>query len=339
MKATNFPPLRIGVIGTGGITEKMLTLQSPTIRFDAVCSRSNETGQAYAQKHSVPKVYTDIQALVSDPQIDAIYIATPNKYHTEQAEIALRAGKHVLCEKPMGITSASVRHIIDIARTQNLICLEALRTLFNPGFAIVHQTLHEIAPLRRITARYGKYSSRYDRFLAGQTPNAFDPSLGNAALYDLGVYCIAPTLALIDARKPTRINGAHTFLRNGFEAQGTVTADFDTFLADWVYSKISDNRIPSEIQGEKGTLIIHEWDRMDRLHLILRDGTSREITVPTENIDLQYELHAFQKMIWGQIDPSPYNAISIRTAEVMESVNVYGEERGVTESIDAIRVE
>ncbi len=104
--------------------------------------------------------------------------------------MALEHKKHVLCEKVMAVNEAEVRSMIDCARRNQVVLLEAMRPDFDPAFDIVEQNLNRIGRLRRATFEFCQYSSRYDKFREGIVMNAFDPTLGNAAVMDIGVYCI-----------------------------------------------------------------------------------------------------------------------------------------------------
>ena len=316
--------LRIGIVGTGLIAEKMITAGTSLsdVTFTAVSSRSAETGADFARRFSLSQSYTSVEEMAADSGIDAIYIASPNCYHARQALTAMRAGKHVLCEKPLTTTAEDAHLLFDTARENGVICLEAMRTIFNPGFAVVQNNLYRLGTLRRVLAVYCKYSSRYDSFKRGEEPNAFTPRLGNAALMDLGVYCVEPTIAIL-GRKPKQVATSHVFLAGDFEGQGTISANFEGVQGDWMYSKIANSHVRSEIQGEEGTLLIDHWDRMEGLTLILRDGTREDMSVPTAEIDLCYELAAFAEMVKDGTGQENYNQWSMQTVETLERICNY----------------
>ena len=94
--------MNIGILGTGSIARTMAAefAKVPAFRCEAVCSRQQATGEALAQQFGIPKVYTDYDAMLADPDIELVYIATPNSLHYAQTKAALLAGKNVLCEKP-----------------------------------------------------------------------------------------------------------------------------------------------------------------------------------------------------------------------------------------------
>ena len=223
----------------------------------------------------------------------------------------------LLCEKPMATTYIDCDGMVLQAHNSHVILLEAMRTLFAPGFARLHQLIPEIGTLRRITAGYCQYSSRYDSYLSGGRPNAFDPRLNNAAVADLGVYCIAPTIAM--AGEPQKVLSCCNKLGE-FEAQGGALAQYPTFLADWRWSKIADSPLPSAIEGEKGAILIGKWDTMSPLTLCLRGQEPKPIPIEDETSPLYAELDAFISMIKRRGGNEGYLSISLATCRVLDEI-------------------
>lgn len=124
----------IGILGTGGIAEKMaLTLsRMPEVRLLAAAARDEERARAFAQRHDAPKAYGSYLALAQDPDIDLIYIATPNNCHREHALLCLEHGKHVLCEKPFTINESEAIEVFAKATEKKLLVTEALWTRYMP---------------------------------------------------------------------------------------------------------------------------------------------------------------------------------------------------------------
>ena len=261
--------MNLGILGTGSIARTMAAefAKVPAFHCAAVCSRQKATGEALAQSFGIPKVYTDYDAMLADPDIDLIYIAIPNSLHYRQAKAALLAGKNVLCEKPFVPTVAEADELIGLAKERHLFLFEAITTAHHPNYALVKEHLPDIGPLRIVSCTFCQYSSRYDSYLSGGRPNAFDARLNNAAVADLGVYCIAPTIAM--AGEPQKLLSCCNKLGE-FEAQGSAIAQYPGFLADWRWSKIADSPLPSAIEGEKGAILIGKWDTMSPLTLCLR---------------------------------------------------------------------
>ncbi|MEG1477070.1 MAG: Gfo/Idh/MocA family oxidoreductase [Oscillospiraceae bacterium] len=309
--------LRFAIVGTGNISRRFIAAigDEPTCEAVALLSRNSEGGKAFAKEFSIPLVFDTIEDLCAAPGIDAVYIANPNGMHASTAIQMLLAGKHVLCEKPIASTLPEAQAMVVTARQCGKVLLEAMPTLFYPGFDILRTLLPRVGTLRRVTAVYCQYSSRYDAVKNGEQRNAFDRTLGNAALLDLGIYCIEPTLALLGL--PEELCAKSVFL-NGFEAQGTVTARFGGAQADFIYSKISDSRLPSEIQGEDGSIIVARWPNMEHFTLLPREGAAEEFSAPLCENDLVYELRAFIKMVSDGTGHEVYNDLSLAAMSVID---------------------
>ncbi|HEY4390743.1 MAG TPA: Gfo/Idh/MocA family oxidoreductase, partial [Paenibacillus sp.] len=115
--------VRFGIIGTNWITERFIDAAMETERFElaAVYSRTEEKGRAFAAKYGNPAVYSEVSAMASSSEIDAVYIASPNSLHMEHAILCMDQGKHVLCEKPMASNVAEIRKMIEAAKRNNVI--------------------------------------------------------------------------------------------------------------------------------------------------------------------------------------------------------------------------
>ena len=182
--------MNIGILGTGSIARTMVAefAKVPAFRCEAVCSRQRATGEALAQQFGIPKVYTDYDAMLADPDIELVYIATPNSLHYAQTRAALLAGKNVLCEKPFVPTVAEADELIALAKEKHLFLFEAITTAHHPNYALAKQYLDDIGSLRIVSCTFCQYSSRYDALLSGQVPPVFDPACCGGALMDLNLY-------------------------------------------------------------------------------------------------------------------------------------------------------
>ena len=240
--------------------------------------------------------------------------------------MALEHKKHVLCEKVMAVNEAEVRSMIDCARRNQVVLLEAMRPDFDPAFDIVEQNLNRIGRLRRATFEFCQYSSRYDKFREGIVMNAFDPTLGNAAVMDIGVYCIHSLVRLFGM--PQEIQAFSTKLSNDFDGSGIVLMKYETMIAEAVYSKISVSVNPSVIQGEDGSILIDYISKPEKICLQLREGArdtlegaGREILpfIPADN-NMIYEIQEFIKLINENNIDHKYLQYSLDTIRVIDEV-------------------
>ena len=246
--------MNIGILGTGSIARTMAAefAKVPAFRCEAVCSRQQATGEALAQQFGIPKVYTDYDAMLADPDIELVYIATPNSLHYAQTKAALLAGKNVLCEKPFVPTVAEADELIALAKEKHLFLFEAITTAHHPNYALAKQYLDDIGSLRIVSCTFCQYSSRYDAFCAGQTPPVFDPLCAGGALMDLGVYNVSYIVGLFG--EPNKAVYAANMERN-IDTSGVLMMDYSGFKAVSLAAK--DCAAPARciIQGTKGYIL------------------------------------------------------------------------------------
>lgn len=325
MKTDSERPIRIGVIGTNYISDNFCTaaMQVPGIELYAVYSRKQETGEAFARKYGIGHIHSDYDQFLSCG-LDAVYVASPNYVHCAQTLKALEQKKHVLCEKVMAVNEKEVSAMIECALRNKAVLLEAMRPDFDPAFTAVESALPRIGKLRRATFEYCQYSGRYDSFRNGEVLNAFDPSLCNAAIMDIGVYCIHSLVRFFGA--PRDIKAFSTFLDNGFEGSGIVLMKYDGFLAEAVYSKISVSVNPCVIQGEDGSILINHIGQPQAIEVRRRSGTrdplnggiSEMLPLSAVPNNMVYEIQEFLRLIRAGEVRHKYLQYSLDAIRVMD---------------------
>ena len=319
--------LKIGMIGTNFISDDFCeaAAQVPGAELFAVYSRKQETGDAFAAKHNIPRVYTDYDEFL-DSGLDAVYVASPNFAHCSQTLKALDHKKHVLCEKVMAVNEQEVRSMIDCARQNNVVLLEAMRPDFDPAYDLIEQNLPRIGKLRRATFEFCQYSSRYDSFREGIIQNAFNPELGNAAVMDIGVYCIHSLVRLFGA--PKNVKAFSTKLSNGFDGSGIVLLEYEDMTAEAVYSKIAVSVNPSVLQGEDGSIMIDYISKPESVSLRLRESARDTLAggaieklpyTPVKN-NMIFESQEFLKLVEKKEADHKYLKHSLDTIRVLDEV-------------------
>ena len=319
--------LRIGMIGTNFISDDFCEAASQVSGAElfAIYSRNQETGDAFAAKHGIPRVYTDYDAFL-DSGLDAVYVASPNFAHCSQTLKALNHQKHVLCEKVMAVNEQEVRSMIDCARENKVVLLEAMRPDFDPAYNLIQEALPRIGKLRRATFEFCQYSSRYDSYRDGVVQNAFNPELGNAAVMDIGVYCIHSLVRLFGA--PKNVKALSTRLPNGFDGSGIVLMEYDGMTAEAVYSKIAVSVNPSVLQGEDGSIMIDYVSKPETISLRLREGSRDSLEggnieklpfTPVKN-NMIFEIQEFLKLIQKKEVDHKYLKYSLDTIRVLDEV-------------------
>lgn len=312
--------VRLGVIGTNWITDRFISAASEAGGFEltAVYSRTKETADDFADKYQLKYTYTDLDAFASSAEIDAVYIASPNSLHAGQAILCMDHGKHVLVEKSIASNTKEVRQMIEAAKRNQVLLMEAVKTTFLPNFKAVEENLHKIGPVRRYFASYCQYSSRYDKYKEGIVLNAFNPDYSNGSLMDIGVYCIYPMVKLFG--RPHSLQANAFMLDSGVDGQGSILFDYGELDGAVLYSKISNSYLPSEIQGENGSIIMDNISEPTRVEIKYKDGRSEDVTRAQKENTMYYEAREFMELISAGDIESGINTLnqSLVTAEVLE---------------------
>ena len=190
--------IRWGVIGSGIIADKWLagSMQVPDMQVVAIASRSAERAKPLAEKYGIVTVCASIEALLARADIDAVYIATPHTSHYEWTMLSLAHGKHVLCEKPMGINEQEESAMVAYAKEKQCFLMEATWMRFFPMMQALREEIASgvIGELRCIRASF-----TFQKKGAGKEHRLFNPELAGGALLDVGIYCLHFCEALLGA--------------------------------------------------------------------------------------------------------------------------------------------
>ncbi len=194
-------PLRWGILGTGGIARTFaadLRLTDSGV-VAAVGSRGRASADRFADEFGVASRHASYADLVADAGVDVVYVATPHPLHRDNALLALRAGKHVLVEKPFTMNAAQAREIVAVARERGLFAMEAMWTRFLPHVTVIRDWLARglLGDIVTVTADHGQW------FAPDASFRLFAPDLGGGALLDLGIYPVS--FASLVLGRPSRI--------------------------------------------------------------------------------------------------------------------------------------
>ncbi|MBL4910157.1 MAG: Gfo/Idh/MocA family oxidoreductase [Alteromonadaceae bacterium] len=288
------------IVGSNFISDTFLMAAQQVAEFDfyGICSRKKSTAQTFIKKNRYNKpvkIFLTLHDVCSDPQVDAVYIASPNHLHASQAIQCLQAKKHVLGEKPSAANLRELQEVFAAAQTNNCLYMEAFMTSYLPNFQRLKNNLPRLGKIRKFHGRFEQYSSRYDAYLKGNIPNWCRLDYANGALVDIGIYPLALILALWG--NPDHIMASAIKLATGVDAAGDMLLTYKqtttTKQAMINYSKITQGSNISEFQGELGRIEIKEISQLKHMTLILNDGTKEVISLPFEPNIMQYELISF----------------------------------------------
>ncbi|MGG1292623.1 Gfo/Idh/MocA family oxidoreductase [Bacillus smithii] len=312
--------IKFAIIGTNWITEEFIKAakEVPDFSLKAVYSRTEEKAKEFAAKVGAELTFTNLEEMAKSDEIDAVYIASPNSFHAEQAILLMNRGKHVICEKPMASNTKEVQAMIEAAQQNNVVLMEAMKTTLLPNFQAIRKHIHKIGKIRRYFASYCQYSSRYDAYKQGTVLNAFNPKFSNGSLMDLGVYCLYPMVVLFG--KPLNVKANSVKLETGVDGEGSVILDYGEMDAVVQYSKISNSYIPAEIQGEEGSIIIDAIHTPQKVEIRYRDGRIEDITETQDHHPMYYEAKEFIELIQNGKQQSEINSHqhSLTTIEIIE---------------------
>jgi predicted dehydrogenase len=238
-----------GIVGTGGIAHRFAAdlAHAPGARIAAVQSRSIEKAREFRTAFGVDRTYTELDALLADSAVDAVYIATPNALHAEQALQAIAAGKPVLVEKPMALSTADAERIEKASLARGVFVMEAMWTRFLPA---VQRAKAKIAAgdIGSVTAIRANLSYSREE-VAG---SRFFDAQGGGALFDLGVYPISLTLHLLGC--PNSVSGRWQAAHSGVDRSAEIDLHYDGAIAGLScgFDRVGENSFL--IEGTGGTL-------------------------------------------------------------------------------------
>ncbi len=244
------PALRWGVIGTGIAGSFVAALHAHTAqRAVAVAARDAAKTQAFAIDHGIATVHGNPTALIDDPQVDVVYIATPHPLHHDLALEAIAAGKHVLIEKPIAMSAEEARAITDAGRAAGVLVQEAMWTRYLPQADIIRQVLADgvLGEVWLVRADFG-FVMPFD-----PSHRLWDPELGGGALLDAGVYPISFVSSVLGA--PTSVTAVGSVTPTGVDERADLlltTASGATALAST--SLVTSMPVTASILGSGGRL-------------------------------------------------------------------------------------
>jgi len=313
------------IIGTSWISEEFsaASLCSDLV-LAGIYSRSGEKGAAFARKLGLPDIpiFFSIEELADAPDIKAVYIASPNSFHVSQSEALLRAGKHVLCEKPIATSPGELKQLQALAQNRGLAYMEAIMYLSTPARQAVKAVLPELGEITGAHFDFSQLSSRYDELAAGGVPNVFSATMRGGALNDLGIYCAYPAMDFFGP--PLGMQAQAHLLPTGVDGAGTALLRFPGFTLSLTWSKLGQSRGVSQIMGTKGTLTIRSISQFQGVTFHPRDGEARELAAPMQKHEvMQYEARAFCDYILGRPSAVPYkeaSALALAVAQCMEGI-------------------
>jgi len=311
-------PLRWGLIGTGLIATEFARDMTVTHsgRVAAIGSRSQESADRFAVQFDVPHAHASYEALVADPEVDVVYVATPHPMHHANALLALEANKPVLVEKAFTMNATEARELVAAARSKELFLMEAMWTRFLPHTAEIKRLIAEgaLGEIVSITADHGQW------FVKDPAFRLFAPDLGGGALLDLGVYPVSFASMILGA--PARIVSLITPAFTGVDGQTSMLFGYPSG-AQAILTCTSSAKTPtrSAIVGTEARIEIEgDFYGPSSFTLVGRDGNTTRFEPAHEGGGLHYEADEVARCLREGLSESPLMPLE-ETVSIMETMD------------------
>lgn len=291
--------MKLAVLGTGMIVKEVLPVLQEIDGIEVVSilstPRSISVAQELAQQYGINQYTSDYDAVLSNPEVDTIYVGTPNHTHYDYAKRGLEAGKHIICEKPFTLYLEELETLADIAERKQLFLLEAITNQYLSNFAFLKENLEKIGDIKIVACNYSQYSSRYDAFKRGEIAPAFNPEMGGGALRDLNIYNIHLVVGLFG--EPQSVQYLPNMERQ-VDTSGMLLMDYTDFKVVCIGAKDCSAEIKSTIQGTKGSLVVYgPTNAMPEVSLALNGQQAEVVNLNTPKHRMYDEFVAFEKML------------------------------------------
>jgi D-xylose 1-dehydrogenase (NADP+, D-xylono-1,5-lactone-forming) len=276
-----------GIMSTARINRLFLAgaRQSADVYVLAVASRDQASAERYAQEQGIERAHEGYDALLADPEVEAVYISLPNALHVDWTVRALEAGKHVLCEKPLSRHPTEVQRAFDVAEREGRLLMEAFMYRHNPQTRRLTELVDEgaVGRMRMIRAAFG--------FVADDPANVrLSAGLDGGALMDVGCYCVSGARLL--AGEPERVSAEQAIGGDGIDLVFAGTMRFrDDVLAHFDAGLALATRDELEVVGDAGSLFLDDpWHcRAPVIELRRDDGMQRIELEPVDSYRLEAE--------------------------------------------------
>ncbi len=292
-----------GILGLGNIANQFafdLALVD-TAELYAVASRNQDNANAFAQKHQATVAYDDYEALINDPLVDIIYIATPHDSHASLAVKALNTKKHVLCEKPVALNHHQASQMIAASQANNCFFMEAFWTRFNPSFQQALQKVRqgELGEIRYINADFSY-------LINNPGGRMTQMELGGGSLLDMGVYPLM--LAYTILGKPEKVLASGLFFETGADQQTAMILQYKNAQALLQSSFMSHSNMVATISGTAGRINLNAFWYEAQGFSFTKNDHQTEYSFPTKGRGFTYEIEECHKCIQnGVIESSVWS--------------------------------
>ncbi|KAK3066696.1 hypothetical protein LTR53_016849 [Teratosphaeriaceae sp. CCFEE 6253] len=273
-------------------------------KLHSVYSRSQDQAKSFASKYDCSNTYTSLDKFFGNDGLQAVYIASPNSLHYEQAKQALKAKRHVILEKPATSTSEELDDLFQIAQEEGVFIIEAFRHIQEANYKLLQKLVKDekrLGPVYGASFTYASYSSRYNNVLAGEVPNIFSLDFSGGSLVDIGIYPVTFAIALF--AEPKEQTYVPFVCRTGVDGGGVIVLRYENFGVQINHSNSYTSAAVCEVYGDKGTITVNgttdistmkHWDPQSKKTEELAGSYK---TVEKPNVNMEEEAVEFARII------------------------------------------
>lgn len=286
-----------GILGAGGIAGAFARdLATAGLRTVAVGSRDGDRARDFAERHGIPNVHVGYEALVKDPEVDVIYVATPHSHHREHALLAIEAGKHVLVEKAFTTNGDDAQAVVDAARAKGVFAMEAMWTRFLPTMVAVRERI-AAGELGEVLSVQADHSQMLD---LSPGSRLIEAALGGGALLDLGVYCVSLAHAILGP--VARIQASGVVDGFGVDHRGSAILEHaNGGISTHTFSMMTLGSNRATIAGTDGVIELdpafYAWTRYRRRHASAHSTAVEEFEPELVGRGMQFQAAEVERCI------------------------------------------
>lgn len=319
--------MRVGICGCGQISERFVgSSWVAQVEVTGVYNHNLEKAQAFAEKYQIGFCMDDYDAFLQSDLFDTVYLGIPNSLHYEYAMKALKAGKHVINEKPFCSNVREFDELVAEANKAGRKIIEFDRVTTQPNFEILKQEVGNIGHVETATVNFCQYSRKYDAYLSGVTSNVFTAEFSGGALYDLGIYGVNVLVALFGM--PKSVSYVCHKIPEGVDITGTLIMKYDDKVFAIINSKNTIGDRKFNIMGTEGSLFCQNVPLY--LHEIYKKTRNEEYQVayPQEHDSNDYALMEVKRIIESD-DTEAYRIRLIQSRKVMTVLEAARKSAGI----------
>ena len=289
--------MRWGILATGNIAAKFadtVNRMEEEQVLTACASRSLAKAEEFAERFGIPKAYDSYEAMVNDPEVEAVYIATPNNLHYDNCCMCLEAGKHVLCEKPFTTSRGEGEELFALAEEKGLFLMEAFWIRFLPALQKMQQLIEEgvIGDVVWARSDYGFVAkgARKDR--------KFDSALAGGALLDIGIYNLGFMRMVMGDEQPEEFSSQYHINEYGTDDFSTILLKYPGGESAVVTTAIGIN-MPREaiVYGTAGSIALEDFQHAQKLFVKPEGGEPYVVELPEEINGFEYQIREVERCV------------------------------------------